>query len=137
MKTRLAIVTAMFLAVGLVWAGDAAKDKKAIQGTWIFTAGEKEGSLTFTGDKFKAVIGDESYKGTFKIDPSKDPPAIDMSVKEGKKYEGMTSLGIYKLEKNKLTWCANEPGRKERPKEFSETQGDMKFLLVVMQRKKK
>lgn len=96
MKTRIAMLTAMFLAVGLAWAGDAAKDKKALQGTWTFTAGEKEGSLTYAGDKFTVVIGDETYKGTFKIDPSKKPATIDMAVKEGKKFEGKTSLGIYK-----------------------------------------
>lgn len=136
MKTRLVLAAALLVATSLVWAGDAAKDKKALQGTWTFKAGDKDGTLTFAGGKFKAVMGDETFEGTFKIDPSKKPAAIDMAVKKGPKFEGMTSLGIYKLEDDKLTWCANEPGRTERPKEFSETLGDQKVLLVVMERKK-
>ena len=137
MKTRLVLfVPGMATVAGFGWAGDAAKDQKALQGTWMFTTGDKDGTLTFAGNKFTAVMGDETFKGTFKIDPSKKPAAIDMAVAKGPKFEGMTSLGIYKLEDGKLTWCANEPGRTDRPKEFSETQGDQKLLLVVMQRKK-
>jgi uncharacterized protein (TIGR03067 family) len=81
-------------------------------------------------------MGDEIFKGTFKLDAAKKPKSIDMTVKEGKNYEGKTSLGIYKIEGNRFTWCANEPGRKERPGDFVDSEGDQKFLLVVFERKK-
>lgn len=138
MKARLAIlITCTLIAAGLSRAGDPGKEQKSLQGTWVFSKDDKKGQLTFAGNKFTFMMDDETFKGTFKIHPGKKPKGIDMTVQEGKKYEGKTSLGIYKLEGDKLTWCANEPGREERPTEFSGGTGDKKMLLVVMDRKKK
>lgn len=139
MRTRAIILTVgVFVIAGLSWGGDVDKARKALQGTWVaVTKDDKKIELTFKGDKFIGVIGDETYKGTYKIDPTKKPKTIDMTVKEGNKYQGDTSLGIYKVKGDKLTWCANEPGKENRPKEFKEEQGDQKFLLIVLERKKK
>jgi uncharacterized protein (TIGR03067 family) len=138
MKARaIVLATVMFIVAGFSWAGGAGKGAKSLQGTWSAVKDDKKIELTFKGDKFIAAIGEETYKGSFKIDPGKKPKTIDMSVKEGKKYEGQTSLGIYKIDGDKLTWCANEPGKDDRPKEFAEEQGGMKFMLIVLERKKK
>ena len=50
-------------------------------------------------------------KGTFKVDPSKDPRAIDMEVTEtkGKAHEGRTSKGIYAFDGETLKWCSVVP----------------------------
>ena len=136
MKARLAVLgcgLAIFLT-GLVQGGDSKSDKKALQGTWTVTEGDKKGVFHFEGDKFTVTFEDDQpYKGTFKLDGSKKPKAIDMMIKKGEKYVGMTAQAIYKIEKNKLTWCASEPGN-DRPTEFVQSDGT---LLLVLERKKK
>jgi uncharacterized protein (TIGR03067 family) len=64
-------------------------------------------------------------KGTFKLDPSKKPKAIDMTVTEGRRDEdkGKELLGIYELDKDGLKWRTSEPGGKDRPKEFAAKEG--------------
>ncbi len=135
MKGLLVILTlGSLIATGLVRGGEGKKDTAALQGTWTATKGDKKIVLQFKGDKFTAAIDEEKYKGTFKIDPSKKPRHIDMRVKEGEKFVNMTSLGIYELKGDTLKWCANEPGKDQRPSEFVDTEG---HLYVVLQKKKK
>jgi uncharacterized protein (TIGR03067 family) len=136
MKGLLAILSlGALLASGLVQGGESKKDLAALQGTWHATKGDKKIVLHFKGDKFTATIDEEGkFKGTFKIDPSKKPKHIDMTVKEGEKFANMTSVGIYELKGDTLKWCANEPGKDQRPSEFADAEG---HLYVVMQRAKK
>jgi uncharacterized protein (TIGR03067 family) len=122
------------IATGFARGGDSKKDSVGLQGSWKATLGEKELVLRFKGDKFHVTIGDENYKGTFKLDPSKKPKHINMTVKEGDKFVKMTSLGIYELKGNTLKWAANEPGKDQRPDEFAEREG---MLYVVLERQKK
>src|SRR5262245_6981370 len=73
---------------------DAKKDREALQGTWKIVASETGGKdqteeakdhlLVFEGDTFALKKGDEvGLKGTFKLDPSKKPTAIDITITEG------------------------------------------------------
>src|SRR6516164_3912419 len=89
------------LAVGVLLAadapkGDAKKDQEALQGTWRPVSSEQGGkdqtdeakdhTLTFEKDTFTVKKGDEvRIKGTFKVDPSKKPKTIDMTITEGRK----------------------------------------------------
>jgi uncharacterized protein (TIGR03067 family) len=141
---------AMVLVAGLLLAADtkkddAKKDIEALQGTWRPVTSEKGGkeqndeakehTLTFEKDTFTVKKGDEvRIKGTFKLDPSKTPKAIDMTVTEGRRDEdkGKELHGIYELGKDTLKWCTSEPGGKERPKEFA-----TKELLVTLKKEKK
>jgi len=123
-----------FIATGLVQAGDAKKDQQGLQGTWKATFDDKKLLLTFKGDTFTFTMGDDKYQGTFKVDPSKKPKHINMTVKKGDKFVDKTSLGIYELKGNTLKWAANEPGKDVRPDEFRETEG---MLYVVLDRQKK
>ncbi|HMF16726.1 MAG TPA: TIGR03067 domain-containing protein [Gemmataceae bacterium] len=125
-----------FLATGLVRGGDAKKDTAGLQGTWKADLGEKKLVVTFKGNKFHVQIGDENYKGSFKIDPTKKPKHIDMTVKEGDKFVKMTSVGIYELKGDTLKWAANEPGKDVRPDEFAEREG-MLYAVLARQKKKK
>jgi uncharacterized protein (TIGR03067 family) len=84
-----------------------------------------------------------SGKDRFKVDSSKKPKTIDMKVKEGSKvkegpddHEGETARGIYQLEGDELTWCVNEPGSDNRPKEFATKEGT-KTVLFKLKREKK
>ena len=133
-----AVSLGTILAGGLVRGGDSKKDKAALQGTWTATVKDKKFVLEFKGDKFTATIDEnEVYKGTFKIDPSQKPKHIDFTIKEGDKWVNETSRGLYELKGNKLKWCANEPGKDQRPTEFADKMGDDRLLLVVLERKKK
>src|SRR5205085_40254 len=90
--------TNLFLAAALCLSpgddpkatGDAAK----LQGTWEFAALEIEGAKTpqanlagsrieIVGDKFTTTTGPVVYKGSFKVDPTQKPKAIDMTFTEG------------------------------------------------------
>jgi uncharacterized protein (TIGR03067 family) len=114
--------------------GDAKKDQKALQGTWVGVKGDKKAEVEFSGGKFVVKMDDDVYKGTFTLNSSKKPKQIDMKVKDGPKYVDMVSLGIYKIEGDTLTWRTNEPGREQRPEDFtSELEGT---LLLVLERKK-
>jgi uncharacterized protein (TIGR03067 family) len=137
MKTHgiLVMTGLLVLLTGLAHGGDAKKDQKALQGTWLVVKGEKKAEVIFAGGKFTVKLGDEVYKGTFTLNSSKKPKHIDMSVKEGPKYVDMVSLGIYKIEGNTLTWHTNEPGKEQRPEDFTtEAEGAM---LLVLEKKKK
>src|SRR6516165_3330600 len=85
---------------------DVEKELKNFQGTWTFEsveAGGKEGpaaelkgmTVTFEGDKYTVRKGDEVIQvGTQKLDPSRSPKAIDVTVAEGLS-KGAVMLGIY------------------------------------------
>jgi uncharacterized protein (TIGR03067 family) len=128
------VATFLVLAgVGLVTGGDGKKDEDKIQGTWRAEKDGKSGVMKITGNKFSFSIDDkESHKGTFKINSGTKPKEIDMMVAESPKYAGKTSLAIYELDGDTFKWCANEPGKDDRPKDFSE-----KYLYLVFKREKK
>jgi uncharacterized protein (TIGR03067 family) len=146
----------MLVAVaGLVLAADppkkddaVQKDKEALQGAWRpvsaeqggkdHTEGAKEHLLVFEKDTFTVKKGDEVIiKGTFQLDPSQKPKAIDMTITEAKK-DGDTGKevhGIYELDKGTLRWCTAEPGGTDRPKEFATQEGTRHMLLTLKKEK--
>ncbi len=144
----------MVLVAGLLLAADtkkddAKKDQEALLGIWRPVSSEqggkeqndeaKEHALIFDKDTFTVKKGDEvRIKGTFKIDPSKKPKTIDMTITEGRRDEdkGMELHGIYELDKDTLKWCTSEPGGRDRPKEFATKEGT-KDLLVSLKKEKK
>src|SRR5206468_3669680 len=116
-----ALLTAV-LALGLFAADDAAKDgakkdgkkdaKKdvdALQGTWQGVSGEGDGQalpgevvetyeLTISGDKYTLKVkGQDDEQGTLKLDPSKKPAAIDITVTKGEQ-QGKSQKGVYQVE---------------------------------------
>jgi uncharacterized protein (TIGR03067 family) len=137
------------LVVGLLLAaedkkGDAQKDQEALQGTWKAVSSERDGkdqtdlakglTLTFDKENFTWKKGDEVLlKGTFKLDPSKKPRAIDIAVMQIGKDEvkDKEMQGIYELDKGTLKWCATDGGRDTaRPKEFATKTGTRVFLVT-------
>lgn len=135
----------LFLVAGLLVATDAPKDLKKMDGTWVLVSGEDDGKklseeavknarLTFEGDKHTVKLGDTTYKGTHKLDPTKKPKTIDISDTDGP-FKGKTVLGIYELDGNEFTICYAPPG-KDRPKNFSAKAG-MGYHLHVWKREKK
>jgi uncharacterized protein (TIGR03067 family) len=152
MQRLLPVLVVMSLSlVSVSWLGAGDKDKpkqaKDLEGTWTAAKGEAKMSLTFAGDKFTLTKsrGDKSedITGTFKVDASKTPRALDMTItggasKESERFKGKTALAIYKVDGDKLEWCANEPGKETRPKEFTSNDGgNMNHLYITFDRAKK
>ena len=116
---------------------------KKFQGTWKQVACEKDGVVvpgdefgreprsTFTDDTFIVTLADGSIsiKGTFKLDPTREPKAIDWTDTFGED-AGKTFPAIYSLKGDQLIFCAADEGQ-ERPTEFRTRLGQ---VLRVCQR---
>jgi uncharacterized protein (TIGR03067 family) len=136
------------LAVGLLLAADdAGKDKERLQGSWRAASFERGGRaqedarkhvLTFDGDTFTIRRDNRQVvKGTFTLDPSQSPKAIDMKVTEGRQDAdvGKEVHGIYELSDGTLKWCMAEPGDTDRPKEFATKEGT-RLTFVTLKKEK-
>jgi len=115
----------------------AAKDRERLQGVWNFVTGRRKVQLYITDDHFTAKFSNgEVYVGTFEVDPTKKPKAMDMTVAEGPdRYKGLTTRCIYALDGEHLVWCPAAPGARDRPKAFPPTDSQ-EFLCVVFRREK-
>jgi len=89
-----------------VWFGSEVDGRP---GNWIFIISQNRVNV--------AGPDDESYEGTFSLNRQANPKQMDFVIEQSsnKDYIGKTSLGIYKLEADKLTLAANEPGATIRP----------------------
>jgi uncharacterized protein (TIGR03067 family) len=76
------------------------------------------------------------YLGTFRLDPTRKPKAMDMLITEGPDYQGQTALAIYALDGDHLIWCPAKPGTAERFKYFPPEE-DKEHLCVVFHREKR
>jgi uncharacterized protein (TIGR03067 family) len=152
---RIALVTLLgifvFTATGGTGAraddkADVQKELKKLQGTWTFESvevgGKKESAadfkgmtVTFEGDKFTVKKGDEVIQvGTEKLDPSKSPKTVDVTVAEGLN-KGAVMLGIYEISGDTLKVCFDPEGKK-RPTEFKSAFGSQTFVNVHKRVKK-
>jgi uncharacterized protein (TIGR03067 family) len=125
---------------------DVDKELKKFQGTWTFESSEADGKklpagdlngliLIFEGHKHTAKKGDEVVQaGTQKLDPSKSPKTIDVTMTEGPN-KGTVMLGIYEIEGDKLKVCFDFEGKK-RPTEFKSAPGSQTFVNVHKRVKK-
>ena len=149
-------LAALFCAVGFaasagsdILAGDKAdleKDVRIIQGTWTFESSEAGGKalpagelkgliLTFEGDKHTVKKGDEVIQvATQKLDPSRSPKALDVTVAEGPN-KGAVMPGIYEISGDTLKVCFDPEGKK-RPTEFKSAPGSQNFVNVHKRVKK-
>ncbi len=150
---RIAVVT-LFYTLGLlasggprVWADDKAdveKELKKFQGSWTFESVEADGkeqpaaefkglTLIFEGEKHTVKKGDEVIQvGTQKLDPSKSPKTIDVTMTEGPN-KGAVLLGIYEIRGDTLKVCFDP---KKRPTEFKSAAGSQTFVAVHKRVKK-
>jgi uncharacterized protein (TIGR03067 family) len=140
-------------AAGLLLAGadapsdDVKKEMEKFQGTWSLTAITRDGEevpaeelaelrLVIKGDKRVVKAGDEvKSQSTYKLDPTKKPKAIDVTMSEGP-LAGRTLPGIYEIEGDTQKLCLTLEEGAERPKEFTSKPGSG-HLLQVFKREKK
>jgi RNA polymerase sigma factor (sigma-70 family) len=118
---------------------EAKDDKDKLQGTWKVVSAEVGGQvveeawlkrglqkLIFTGDKVVLQSRDKIQEGTFKVYPSRQPKAIDMTVGE---FISSTREAIYTLEGDNLTVCQGF-GMAPRPASFM----DEKVITFLLKR---
>ncbi len=152
---RISLV-ALVCAVGFAASGgpgtladdkaDLEKEVRKFQGTWTFESSESGGTqlpadelktliVTFEGDKHTVKKGEEVIQvGTQKIDPSKSPKTIDVTMVEGPN-KGKVMLGIYEFDGDRLKVCFDPQGKK-RPTEFKSAPGSEYFVNVHKRVKK-
>jgi uncharacterized protein (TIGR03067 family) len=123
-------------------AKEAAADPLApLQGTWEIVSVEKEGSpvpqddiagitVVISGSAYRLINKDNVSKGTFTVDPSKDPKQMDVRHKED---DADTMPAIYEITSETFRVCYNPEGG-TRPTSFS-TKPDSPFMSVVYKRK--
>ena len=139
------------LAAGLLLGadnpkGEAKKDQDKLQGEWTLESGTREGTeipediakslkRTIKDDGFSVTRdGQALNKGTFKLDPSKKPKAIDFITTEGPG-KGTKALMLYELKGDELRLCETTPDdtRKDlpRPAEFSAGPGSGRAITTL------
>jgi uncharacterized protein (TIGR03067 family) len=143
----------LFCAVGVSASASRAEDKpdvekelKKFQGVWTTESSEYGGQklpadqlkdfvVIYDGDKHTVKAGDKVIQvGTQKIDPSKSPKTIDVTMTEGPS-KGAVMLGIYEIDGDTLKACFDMEGKK-RPTEFKSPPGSQTFLNVHKRVKK-
>ena len=121
--------------------GDDKEDRQQLQGTWKVVSMISDGKsaaadkiktarLTFDGDRYSLKGGDEDFRGTFKLDASKNPKQIDTTfVGEDNKEKGK-ARGIYELDGKRLrvSW-AHDKGT--RPTNFSARSGTEERVMIL------
>jgi len=105
-------------------------DSKVIQGEWKCVETVEKGKShkvppgiiwVFAGDSLTVLLeGRKQHTGTFVLTPSITPAAIDMRLKgETAGNSDSDTIGIYKLERDKLTVCVGAKDAKDkRPTSF-------------------
>jgi len=121
---------------------DAAKSKTltTLQGTWVFTSmngqdasGGPEVLVTITDNKYVQTIGgDVVERGTFKIDDTKKPMTMDLTIMEGQS-AGMTQVGIFEVTDTTLKAKLADAGETTRPTNFNQEEGA--FILTATKKK--
>lgn len=127
-----------------VQAGNAAaEDGKKIEGTWRPLVAELAGDRLSdeTLQKMKLVMADGNYtfeeasldKGTYTLDTSQKPKAMDIRGTEGPN-RGKLFLAIYELKGDTLRICYDLEGVK-RPVEFKTEKNVQQFLVTYKRQK--
>jgi len=147
------LLVALFCVFGFAASGtraddtaDLEKELKNFQGIWNIESSVTGGTeisadqlkgfiLIFEGDKHTLKFGDKVFQvGTLKLDPSKSPKTIDVTMTEGPD-KGTTMLGIYEIDGDTLRVCFDPQGKK-RPTEFKSAAGSQNFVNVHKRVKK-
>ena len=123
----------------------AKKDLERMQGSWTMHALEvngkpvpedklKDTTLTVKGDDYRTTIKDKTPPGfQLKLDPSKNPKAVDMVQKQPDGTEKVIK-GIYTFENDTLKICRGLNPQQERPNQFA-TWPETSYFVVTWKKK--
>jgi uncharacterized protein (TIGR03067 family) len=140
------LLGALVVLRGSAQQGDTGQELARFEGNWDLVAIEADGTkvpdevvkgskLTFKGNTFTFQGGEVSRNGTFKIDPSRKPAAIDITVALGEGGGNGVQPAIYSFrDADTLLICGSQPG-KDRPTEF-DTKGKMQTTLMTLRRQR-
>jgi uncharacterized protein (TIGR03067 family) len=125
----------------------AKKDLGRMQGSWTMQALEINGKdvpidklqgtvLTIKGEEYRTKIKDKELFGfRIKLDPSKDPKALDMIQKQPDGSEQVIK-GIYVFENDVFKMCRGLKAEQERPNQFA-TWPDTGYFVVTWKKQGK
>lgn len=146
MKTLgLASFTGCLIVAVTVQAGgeaDLKKEHTALQGVWKIIGFEtpdgkkddlNDATMEFDrdGKTLTFTKGNDTKKGTFKLNPAGKPKEIDIKPNDDNK----TFEGIYEIKGKTLKLCLCPDGNDGRPSEFAIKDGK-KHVLITMERAK-
>jgi uncharacterized protein (TIGR03067 family) len=134
MKVRWLLFTAVAVLAAIAQSGatEGKDDKDKLLGTWILVGLEAEGKafpeeeikkidarLTIKPDRMYWKTASQTDEGTYQIDPSKKPKAINVTSKQ----VGKMSKGIYQLDGDNFRLCIDISGVDDRPSDFKTEPG--------------
>ncbi len=104
--------------------GNGNNNVTELEGNWIgHDEGNPSGTWTFdiSGSEMDMDGPGEWYKGIFSINTQPNPKQLDYILTDCFISDGigLTSLAIYKIEDNTMTFVGNEPGSTTRPTSFT------------------
>ena len=113
----------------------ARRDRRRLQGAWSFLSGGRRADLFVAGDHFTVHFrSGDIYVGTFRLDPTARPRAMDLLIREGPaRHRGKLARAIYEFDGDHLLWCPGEPGSPARPRAFPPG-NDPTHLCIVFRR---
>jgi uncharacterized protein (TIGR03067 family) len=122
-------------------ADHAKKDLERMQGTWEMHALEINGKdvpvnklegtlLIIKGDEYRTKVKDKLLVGfQLKLDPSKEPKAVDMTQKQPDGSEKVIK-GIYTFENDLFKMCRGLDASQERPNQFATWPNTSYFVVT-------
>jgi uncharacterized protein (TIGR03067 family) len=145
-----AFLAALVFSAALCWSATAKEDKKpdpkadqkSMQGTWQVEKFLRDGKpfpldkellFVIKGNKMSFKVGGREQSVTFTLDPGMKPPAIDMVDTRS---PDLKAVGIYRLEKDKLTILRVEADQLPRPKSFDEASKEGTIFWVFKRKTK-
>lgn len=139
------VIALVILLVGTYAKSDDVQDDfKSSQGTWDLIYFERDGKevklpgrtqVTIAPEKFTVKRGDKIIAaGTSKLDPTKNPKALDSTYTEGPD-KGKTFKGIYQLDGDTMKFCRPGSPDDARPTEFKTTPGSGALFTVYKRAK--
>jgi uncharacterized protein (TIGR03067 family) len=131
----------VLVATGAPEEDAATADLKKMEGTWAITSEEAtgrkatdeevkkaKGKLIIQGDRYTIFAGGKTVaRGKIRLDPAKQPKAIDITLSEGR-FKDKVVKAIYRLSVDGMMVCYSRPGGK-RPREFSAPKDSGRMLI--------
>lgn len=137
------LLSLLFLSASVGAEESAKSTQQPLQGEWVIQSMEQDGHKT-PAEKIKSVRiviasdkltvhGDKGMASTIKLDASKKPHHIDITVSDGLD-KGKVWHGIYELEGDDWKLCLGKPG-KDRPTAFG-CKANSGTVLMLLKRDK-
>jgi uncharacterized protein (TIGR03067 family) len=108
---------------------------RAVWDTATYTITFAQNNFSFKSSALPATT--DAYSGTFTNNPGANPKQMDSYIAQCSlkpQYVGKTSLCIYKISNDTLTYAGNEPGNTQRPISFApDTSGTTVVFILKRQ----